>query len=69
MAFMLTQLLQWAVPALPLWACYGILGFVLLMPARACFTRASCCSTHSPRCRKESLQALKEDVQWIANRK
>src|ERR1700687_3226183 len=30
-ALMLTYLLQWAVPTLELWACFGIVGFVLLV--------------------------------------
>src|SRR5437762_14370296 len=30
LCFMLVYLLHWAVPALPLWACYGLVGAVLL---------------------------------------
>ena len=29
--FMLVHLLSWAVPAIPLWACYGIIGGLLIL--------------------------------------
>ena len=69
MAFMLTQLLQWAVPALPLGACYGVLGFVLLSAGAGLFYAGKLLFDSFTTLPKESMLALKEDVQWIANRK
>jgi hypothetical protein len=68
-AFMLANLLQWAVPAVPLWACYGVLGFVLLSAAAGLFYVGKLLFASFTTLPKESMQALKEDVQWIANRK
>jgi uncharacterized membrane protein len=69
LAFMLAHLLQWAVPALPLWACYGILGFVLLSAGAGLSFAGKLLFESFTALPKESMQALKEDVQWIANRK
>jgi hypothetical protein len=68
-AFMLANLLQWAVPAVPLWACYGVLGFVLLSASAGLFYAGKLLFESFTALPKESMQALKEDVQWIANRK
>jgi hypothetical protein len=68
-AFMLANLLQWAVPAVPLWACYGILGFVLLSAGAGLFYSGKLLFESFTALPKDSMQALKEDVQWIANRK
>jgi hypothetical protein len=69
MAFMLANLLAWTVPALPLWVCYGVLGFVLLSAGAALFIAGRLLFASFTTLPKESMQALKEDVQWIANRK
>jgi hypothetical protein len=69
LAFMLAHLLQWAVPALPLWACYGVLGFVLLSAGAGLLYAGKLLFDSFTTLPKESIQALKEDVQWIANRK
>jgi Flp pilus assembly protein TadB len=69
MAFMLAHLLQWAVPALPLWACYGVMGFVLLSSGAGLFYAGKLLFESFTTLPKETIQALKEDVQWIANRK
>src|SRR5207249_10436874 len=38
--FMLVHLLSWAVPAIPLWACYGIIGGLLILAGGALLLRA-----------------------------
>jgi hypothetical protein len=68
-AFMLAQLLQVAIPALPWWACYGIMGFVLLSAGAGLCYAGKLLIESVTALPKESMQALKEDVQWIANRK
>ncbi len=68
-AFMLAQLLQLAIPTLPLWACYGVLGFVLLGAGAGLGYAGKLLFESFTALPNESIQALKEDVQWIANRK
>jgi len=67
--FMLVHLLNWAVPALPLWACYGLLGLVALSAgvglalfARLRFRRL----TLLP---EQSLATLRENLEWTAKPK
>jgi len=66
---MLVHLLQWAIPALPLWCCYGIIGLL--------FTGAGGVLLYTGKRRFESFNplpdqsvgALKENVRWIMNPK
>ena len=66
---MLAQLLQWLVPSLPLWTCYGVMGFPLLMAGGGLFYAGKLKFESFTALPQESMQALKEDVQWITNRK
>jgi hypothetical protein len=65
LSIMLVQLLAWLVPALPLWACYGIFGLVYAMVGGAC------CYLGIQRFRagnvlpQRSISALKEDFKWM----
>jgi hypothetical protein len=69
LCFMLAYLLSTALPALPLWACFGIVGtIVTLAGAGICYAALAKFKTFNP-LPDESAQALKENVQWIANRK
>lgn len=68
-AFMLAELLQRVVPAPPLWGCYGVLGFVLLSAGAGLFFAGKLLFDSFTTLPTESIQALKEDAQWIANRK
>jgi hypothetical protein len=69
MAEMLVHLLYWAAPAVPLWGWYGIVGFAICAAA-ACLvytSKAKLDAIHPMT--DESVQTLKENVQWITNRK
>jgi hypothetical protein len=68
-AMTLAYLLQWTAPELPLWACFGIVGLVLLV-ASAALCYAGKLKLESFRATtEEGLHALKENVQWITNPK
>jgi len=64
----LVNLLFWAFPTVPLWAWYGICGLAICASAGCCIyiSKQKLEAVHPP---DESVQALKENVQWITNRK
>jgi len=65
----LAHLLAWAVPTLPLWACYGICGGVLAaVGGGLSYAGLSKFETVDP-VPRASAEALKENVQWITNPK
>jgi hypothetical protein len=68
LAEMLVHLLFWAAPAVPLWGWYGICGFAICAAA-GCLVYTSKVKLDAIHPPDESVQALKENVQWIANRK
>lgn len=68
LALMLSELLQWAVPALPLWACRGASVAPLLLGGAGLFYAGKVKFESFTAVPNESMQALKENVQWIANR-
>lgn len=66
--FMLVHLLNSLVPTLPLWGCFGIVGgCIALVGGITAYVAASKFKTFNP-LPDESVQALKENVQWIKNR-
>jgi hypothetical protein len=69
MALMLTYLLQWAVPTLELWACFGIVGFVLLLASGSLLYAGKLKLESFRTTTNEAMHALKENVQWITNPK
>jgi hypothetical protein len=69
LALMLSQLLQWAVPSLPMWACYGISGFPFLIAGAGLLYAGKVKFESFTTMPTESIEALKENMQWIANRK
>jgi len=62
-------LLQWAAPNLPLWACFGIVGLVLLVASGALCYAGKLKLEAFRTTTEEGLHALKENVQWITNPK
>jgi len=65
LVLMLVYLLWWAVPALPLWACFGIVGGVLTGAGFALYMRGKKKLESFNPLPDESAEALKENVQWI----
>ncbi len=69
LAFMAAYLLSWAVPNLPLWACFGIAGGVLMaISVILCLAGLSKFNSLNP-WQGQSAKALKENVQWLTNPK
>jgi len=61
-------LLNWLVPDLPLWACWAIVGGITAVAGAALFfTGRQKLSTVSP-VPEKSINALQENLSWIANR-
>jgi hypothetical protein len=68
LCFMLVHLLNSLAPALPLWGCFGIVGAcVALVGGAVAYVAISRFKTFNP-LPDESVQAFKENVQWIKNR-
>ncbi len=66
LSFMLVYGLSAAVPALPLWGCFGIVGGVLAGVGGLAFYSAVRQFQEFNPLPDESAQALKENVQWIS---
>jgi uncharacterized membrane protein YqjE len=56
-------LLWWAVPALPLWACFGIVGGLFLILG-ACAVYAALKKFQAAAALPDTVQTLKENVTW-----
>jgi uncharacterized membrane protein YqjE len=65
MCLMLVHLLNWSAPALPLWSCYGIVGIVLLGAATIFYLLGKKKIDETSPLPEQSVEALKENVQWI----
>ena len=64
LTFMLVYLLHWAAPDLPLWACYAIMGSLLAIAgALLCYRGIADLKSFNP-IPKQTVQALKENLQW-----
>ena len=68
LCFMLAHLLHWATE-MPLWAAYGILGVVLAIAGGALFFVGKQQFESFNPLPDETAQAVKENVQWIVNKK
>lgn len=69
LVLMLVHLLAWAVPALPLWSCYGIVGGVICVVGGVLFSLGHDRFKNLNPLPDQSVAAMKENVQWIVNRK
>lgn len=65
LVLMLVHLLNWAVPALPLWACFGIVGGILTGAGLALYLRGKAKLESFNPLPAESAEALMENVQCI----
>jgi hypothetical protein len=66
---MLVHLLSWAVPSLPLWSCYGIVGLALVACGGIFLYLGKTRLEAVDPMPQQSVRALKENVQWIMNPK
>lgn len=69
LAFMLVELLSWAAPQLPLWACYGIVAAPITAAGCALFCVGIQKFNSFNPLPDQSVQALKETMQWKTNPK
>jgi hypothetical protein len=69
LAFGLVYLLTWAVPALPVWAWFLIIGFLLAVAGGATIYAGTKKFESFNPLPDQSAQALRENVQWLTNRK
>jgi len=65
--FMLVHLLSWAVPAIPLWACYGIIGGLLILAGGALLLRAKAKAEYIHVVPERTAETMKENLKWIKN--
>jgi hypothetical protein len=63
----LIYLLDATLPALPLWACFGIVGGVVALVGTVCLGSAIYFLRSFNPLPDESARALKENFKWIAN--
>jgi hypothetical protein len=67
---MLVYLLNWAFPeALPVWLCYGIIGGLMLLGGGALLYAGKRRLASFNPLPDQSVEALRENVQWIMNPK
>ena len=69
LALMLVELLSWAAPQLPLWACYGIVAGPITAVGCALFCVGIQKFNSFNPLPDQSVQALKETMQWKTNPK
>jgi len=69
LCFMLVYLLNWAAPAMPLWACFGIVGGLLAVVGAGLVAAGRKKFESFNPLPDQSVSALKENVQWIKNPK
>jgi Putative Actinobacterial Holin-X, holin superfamily III len=68
LCFFVVHLLNFLVPALPLWACFGIVAALLLLGGGALLYLARQKLQLVSRFPEQSVAAFKENVQWIMKR-
>jgi len=69
LCLMLIHLLAWAAPELPLWVCYGIVGVPIAALGGALLFVGIRQFQSWHLLPEQSLQALKENMQWLKNPK
>lgn len=69
LSLMAVHLLNWAYPTLPLWSCYAIAGGIFAVVGGLMFYAGYQRLKSNNPLPNETVAALKENVQWIANPK
>ena len=69
LSFMLVYLLNWAFPKLALWICFLIIGMLASAAAGGLFLAAKKKLESVSAVPEQSVEAFKENVQWIRNPK
>jgi len=69
LVLMLVYLTQWLEPAWPLWVCYGVWGVVIFVAGALLFWAGKLKFDSFTPLPEKSAQALKENVQWLTNKK
>jgi len=69
LSHMLVHLMHWAFPGLPLWGAYGILGGLLALGGIGLFLAGWLKFRSFNPLPDQTAQAMKENVEWIVNRK
>jgi hypothetical protein len=66
LCFTVVHLLQW-LTALPLWACFGIVALLFATTGVVCFLVARNKVTDIDLVPRQTVETMKENVQWIKN--
>jgi uncharacterized membrane protein YqjE len=69
LCFALVYLLAWAVPQVPLWVWFGVIGVLLAAGGGAMIYAGTKKFESLNPLPEQSAQALRENVQWLTNRK
>jgi Putative Actinobacterial Holin-X, holin superfamily III len=69
LSLMLVHLLSWAVPALPMWACFGLIGAPTALAGSVLLYSGFDKLRLSNLLPNQSAQALKENMQWLTKPK
>ena len=62
----LVHLLSWAIPAIPLWGSYMIVGLGLGMMGGALLSKSSAAAKEIELAPKQTIESVKENAKWIA---
>jgi hypothetical protein len=65
--FMLVFFLNWAVPAIPLWGAFGIVGGLLVLVGLALLVRAKSKAEDIHVVPERTAETMKENLRWIKN--
>ena len=65
--FMLPLLLSWAVPAIPLWASFGIFGAAFVLIGAGLLVRAKSKAEDIHVVPERTAETMKENLKWIKN--
>jgi hypothetical protein len=68
LTLMVVHLLNWAVPSLPLWGCYGIVAAVLAAAGAVLWLHGKSKAHEIQLVPPQTAETMKENLQWIKKR-